>query len=130
MPRNKRTPKTAKRRSPQATKRTPKTHETHIVELDEALRVLRTSRSTLYRWIREGRIRAMKAGAFDYLEKPFGHQELLDRAFETRKLGPNLGYQSWYVKLSSFLWAHRRSIPSSSSLGRACSTKAYVTPLP
>lgn len=24
-------------------------------------------------------VRAMKAGAFDYLEKPFGHQELLDR---------------------------------------------------
>ena len=24
-------------------------------------------------------VKAMKAGAFDYLEKPFGHQELLDR---------------------------------------------------
>jgi FixJ family two-component response regulator len=24
-------------------------------------------------------VRAMKAGAFDYIEKPFGHQELLDR---------------------------------------------------
>lgn len=33
-----------------------------IVELDQAIRLLHTSRTTLYRWIREGRIRAMKAG--------------------------------------------------------------------
>jgi len=33
-----------------------------LVEADEAMRLLHTSRSTLYRWVRRGHIRAMKAG--------------------------------------------------------------------
>lgn len=33
-----------------------------IVELEAALRMLKTSRSTLYRWVRERRLAAMKAG--------------------------------------------------------------------
>jgi type IV pilus assembly protein PilB len=33
-----------------------------LVEAEEAMRLLRTSRSTLYRWVRQGHIRAMKAG--------------------------------------------------------------------
>lgn len=33
-----------------------------IVELEDAIQLLKTSRTTLYRWIREGKIKAMKAG--------------------------------------------------------------------
>jgi excisionase family DNA binding protein len=40
----------------------PQPEDDGIVELDQAIRLLHTSRTTLYRWIREGRIRAMKAG--------------------------------------------------------------------
>lgn len=37
-------------------------NEKDLIELDEALRILKTSRSTLYRWVRQGRVRSMKAG--------------------------------------------------------------------
>jgi excisionase family DNA binding protein len=36
--------------------------ESDLIELEEAVRILKTSRSTLYRWVREGRIPAQKAG--------------------------------------------------------------------
>ena len=41
---------------------TPGTLPGDIVELEEAQALLKTTRSTLYRWIRQGRLRGMKAG--------------------------------------------------------------------
>ena len=51
-------------------------------------------------------VRAMKAGAFDYIEKPFGHQELLDRvnqaiAQDARQRGHIRLVRDWSHRLST-----------------------------
>lgn len=51
-------------------------------------------------------VRAMKAGAFDYIEKPFGHQELLDRvnqavAQDQKQRGQIRLVRDWSHRLST-----------------------------